>query len=414
MAKNFASIYNSGNDSIALEQKIFIKQEPSRGTLTIPAATDFIYHIDGGSVEFTQPVESSPHKSGRHHTSIIKSKTSTEWTLPLFFNIDESLGSPSTSEIDLGARVLYKSLFGKEDVTGGSPVYTTEDDPSITFSIFENGDHWAQQVPGGFVEAGNATLPGDGNAQIEFSGMAKTAYLVGIGKSVIDNNGGNTVTVATGEGKKFPVGAKVMLIEDDGTTRSADTAAGSARTVTSVTGDVVTLDGAALADADGSVTPIYLTYFEPVGPFTAINNPVTGLQGSVDIVGLGTPVGCVRSFGISMTNNHEPQDFCYGEEGLGGQLFTPGGRFTAEITMELNLGPKLVAFINSVKEFEAKDITVVLGQATGRHMKIEVPSAIFSIPAVSVPDSGTIPVSFTGNAYQTALDAADEVTLSFL
>jgi RNase P/RNase MRP subunit p29 len=411
--KSFSAIYNSGNDSIALEQKVFVKLEPSRGTLTIPAATDFIYHVAGGSVEFTQPVESSPHKSGRHHTSIIKSKTSTSWTLPMFFNIDETLGSPGVAEIDAAARVLYKSLFGKEDISGGSPVYTTEEDPSITFSIFENGDHWAQQVPGAFVDTGNLTLPGDGQAQIEFAGMAKTAMLVGIGKSVI-NNTANTVTLATGEGKKFPVGSKVMLIEADGTTRSADTPAGSARNVTAVSGDVVTVDGAVLADADGSTNPIYLTYFEPVGPFTAINNPVTGLQGSVEIVGLGTPVGCVRSLGLSMANNHEPQDFCYGEEGLGGQLFTPGGRFTAEISMELNLGPKLVAFINSVKEFEAKDITAYLGDSAGRHMKVEIPNAIFSIPAVSVPESGTIPVSFTGNAYQTALDAADEVTLSFL
>jgi hypothetical protein len=45
---------------------------------------------------------------------------------------------------------------------------------------------------------------------------------------------------------------------------------------------------------------------------------------------------------------------------------------------------------------------------------MEVPKAIFPVPEIPVPDTGTIPVTFTGNAYQTTLDAADEVTVSFL
>lgn len=412
MAKNFAAIYASPNDSVALEQKVYIKEESVRGVLALPGNTDFLYTLNGTSVNHQKPVESSPHKSGRHHTSIIRQKTTTEWTIPSFFNIDTTLGAASTSEIDLATRVLWKSLMGKEDTGGGSPVFTSAEDPSITFSIYEVGDLWAKQVPGAFVEGGNAQFPGDGQAQIEFSGMAKTALLVGIGKSTISNNGGNTVTLQTGEGKRIPVGAKVMLIEANGTTRSADTPAGTARNVTVVAGDVVTVDGAALADADGSSTPVYLCYYEPDAP-AAINNPQTGLVGSITIVGLGS-ADCVRSATINMVNNHELQDFCYGEEGLGGRLFTPGGRFTAEVTLELNLNHELVEFINGLDEFAGEDITLILGDAAGRHVQIEVPKSIFSIPEIPVPDTGTIPVSFTGNAYQTALDAADEVTVSFL
>ena len=71
----------------------------------------------------------------------------------------------------------------------------------------------------------------------------------------------------------------------------------------------------------------------PTDSLVAINNPQTGLQGSITIAGLGS-ADCVRSGSINMVNNHEVQDFCYGEEGLGGRLFTPGGRFTAEISLE--------------------------------------------------------------------------------
>ena len=413
MAKNFANIYASPNDAIALEQKFFLKEESSRGVLVAPTAADFLYTLPGGSVNFTQPIESSPHRSGRHHTNIIKQKTSTEWSIPSFFNIDTLLGAPSVAEIDPAMRLLWKSLMGKEDITGGSPVFTSETPPDITFSIFENGDLWALQAPGAFVEANNVSLPGDGQAQNEWSGMAKTAYTVGIGQSNADNNAGNTITLETGEGERFPIGAMVMLTEADGTTRSADTPTGLPRLVTNVVGDVVTVDGAALADADGSGTPIYLSYYEPVEPHVAINDPQVGLTGSITIVGLGS-ADCVRSATINMVNNHEVQDFCYGEEGLGGRLFTPGGRFTAEIGLELNLNHDLVEFLNRIRNFDGEDITLILGDATGRHMQIEVPKAIFPVPEISVPDTGTIPVSFTGNAYQTALDAADEVTVSFL
>jgi len=416
MAKNYSTIYASPNDSIALEQKIFIKEEPTitRGTLEPATGADFIFTLNGASVNFAQPIESSPHKSGRHHTSIIKQRTTTNWSIPTFFNIDTTLGAASVAEIDPGMRVLWKSLMGNEDITGGSPVYNTLTPPSITFSIFEIGDLWSKQAPGAFVESGNATFPGDGQAQVEWAGMAKTAYLVGISKSILDNTAGNTITVAASEGKRFPIGSLVMIVLADGTTRSADTPDGSPRTVTNVVGDVVTLSGAVLADADGSGVgaPIYLSYYEPLSP-VAINDPQTGLTGSITIVGLNS-ADCVRSASLNMVNNHEPQDFCFGEEGLGGRLYTPGGRFTAELSLELNLSHELVEFLNGLTDFTGEDITIVLGNATSRYLQVTAPKNIFPIPEITVPDTGTIPVTFTGNSYQTALDAADEVTVSFL
>lgn len=412
MAKNFASIYASGNDAVALNQRIFIKEESVRGTLIVPAATDFFFHLAGGTVNFTQPVESSPHKTGRHNTTVIKQKTNTEWTIPTFFNIDTTLGAASTAEIDPALRVLWKSLLGREQA-GPPLVYDSATDPDITFSIYENLDVMGKQASGCFVEAGNATFPGDGQAQMEWSGMGKTVLNVGLGKSIIDNEGGNTVTVGTGEGTRFPVGGKVMIILANGTTRSADTATGSARTVVSVAGDVVTVDGAVLADADGSGTPIYLAYYEPAEPITAINNPLTGLQGSVTIAGLPSAM-CVRSATINMTNNHEPEDFCFGKEGLGDTVFTPGGRLAAEVTLEINLDKAMVGYLNGLRQFTGEDITLVLGTASGRRLSFHVPKAIFAIPAINVPESGTIPITFTGLAYQTANNAADEVTASFL
>jgi hypothetical protein len=409
MAKNYADLYVSTNDSSALEQRFYIKQETTKGDIIAPQNGDFFYTLAGGSIEFSQPFESSPHRSGRHHLDIIKQKKTLSWSLTTFLNIDESLGAASTAEIDQPVRTLFKSLLGKE-VTSPNLIYTAATAPDITFSIMEVGDKWARQARGCFVNSGTMTFPGDGQAQVEWSGNGVESILVGLGKSTINNDGGNTITLQSGEGKKFPVGSLVMIVEANGTTRSADTPAGTARKVTSVTGDVVTVNGTALADADGISTPIYLCYYEPAAP-AAINNPVTGLVGSISVVGLTMP--CFRSATVAMTNDHELVDYCYGEDALAGAIFVPGNRFTATVTVEMNLNDEMVKFFNEIQEFDAKDITVVLGNSAGRHLEVAMPNVKFNVPAFAIPETGSIPVSFEGNAFQTALDAADEVTVEF-
>ena len=72
MAKNYAALYDSTNDSSALEQRFYLKQESTKGNFIAPQNSDFFYTLGGGSIEFAQAFESSPHRSGRHHLDIIK------------------------------------------------------------------------------------------------------------------------------------------------------------------------------------------------------------------------------------------------------------------------------------------------------------------------------------------------------
>jgi hypothetical protein len=410
--KNFADIYNSVNDAIALEQRWYIKPETTRGELLAPTDSDFFFTLGGGSIEYAQPYESSPHRSGRHHTGIIKKKKETSWNFSTYFNIDETQGAAVSTEIDAAVRTLFKSLLGKEDTTAGAQYTVTV--PNITFSLYECGDKFARQARGAFVQGCNMNFPGDGEATCEWSGNAKDAIYVGLGKSVTDNDGGNVITLVSGDGEQFKnaVGGLVMLIEANGTTRSADTPNGTPRKITAVSGDQITVDGAALADADGSGVnaPIYLAYYEPAAP-TAINNPVTGLVGSFTVTGYAS--FCTRSVSVNFANDHELHDFCYGSDGLSGPLFTPGSRLNAEVTVEANLSKDLVKLFNQVQKFESKVLQVILGNAAGRHLDLDLPKVIFNVPAFALPETGSIPVSFTGMAFQTALDAEDEVSVFF-
>lgn len=410
MAKNFANIYADNNDSSALEQTIFIKEETTRGDFEAAVAADFLFTLSGGAVNFSQPFESSPHRSGRHHNSIIKKKTVTEWSLPTYFNIDTTVGAAGVTELDLAQRWLHKSMYGNEDTAAGLE-YDTSTTPNITATILENGDRWARQGLGCFVESANHQFPGDGEAMTEWAGNGKIAYHVGVAHSSVDNSGGNDITLDAGEGDRFPVGAYVMLVTADGTTRSADTPDGSPRRVTGVATDVITVDGAALAD---TATDLYLVYYEPEGPFAGINDPQVGLVGSLSVTGF-TALGCIRSFSINSVNNHELQDNCYGEEGLGGSLFIPGGRMTSEVSMEVNMNEDTLELINKTRRDPDSGVVVslIVGDATTRHLEVDMPKVIFSLPGFDVPDTGAIPVTFSGNAYQSAFDAADEISVHY-
>lgn len=407
MSKNYADIYNSVNDSIALAQRWYVKQETTRGTFVAPTGADFIYTLTGGQVEFMQPFESSPHRSGRHHNNIIKKKKETNWSFPTFFNIDTTLGSAAAAEIDPGMKVLWKSLLGGEDLSAGAKYTPTT--PDITFSLFEVGDKFSRQCRAAFVQASNVTLPGDGEAKAEWSGNAKDALYVGMGKSV-SANAANTVTLISGDGGQFKaaVGGLVMIIKANGTTRSTDTPDGSPRTIVSVTGDDVVLSGAVLTDADGTgmSAPVYLVYYEPTTP-VAIDNPITGLVGSFAIAGY-TGLHCARSISFAMKNDHELVNYCYGTDSLDAPYFVPGSRFTCEPSFEMNMNKDLMAFFHGVESFDSQALTAVLGAASGRRLEMVLPRAFFPVPSFSVPDTGSVPVTFKGTAYQTTLDAGDE------
>lgn len=410
--KNFASLYASANPVIALSQKFFIKEEVTRGTMVAPLDGSFIWHLEGASINFSQPKSSSPHKSGRHNTDVILEKKSGEFSLPLFFNVDTA-AVQGVAEVDQGVRTLMKSMFGKEDTTAGVK-FTSVEDPSITFSMFENGDKFAKQGSGCVVESCNMEFPGDGQAKMTFDGRVKNVLNVGIGKSVTAN-AANTVTLGTAtEAKRFPIGAMVMIIEANGTTRSADTPNGSPRIVTAsdpVTG-IVTLDGAVLADADGTVTPVYLCYYEPATP-TGINNPLTGLKGTVTVDNVPAGV-CFRSVTVNCVNNHEYVDYCFGKDTLGDDIFVAGGRLQVDVTLETNLNAKLIEYINDKGQFVADEVELVLGDAAGRHFKIALPKVIYDVPAITIPASGSVPISMAGMALQTGLDVGDEIEASYL
>jgi hypothetical protein len=419
LAKNFATEYNRTGDSVSLNQSIFIVKETTKGTFAPPLDSSFLFSLAGSSINHTQPVTPSPHRSGRHNVDSYVEKKSTEWELPTFVNIDTNAVGGDTAR-DAAVAVLWESMLGNQtDNAGVSTVFDASSDPDITFSLYENLDVCGHQLRGSFCESVNLNAPGDGQAQMNWSGAAADRLRVGIGRSVIDNSGGNTFTcVNVTEAKRFPVGAQVMYIIGDGTTRSASTPNGTYATVTasdSTTG-IVTMDIALPADMNATADPdsqVFLAYAEPETP-TGISNIQTGLVGSISIDGLGGTVACVRSFDLNLNNNHERVNYCFGTDGLATPFFVPGDRLSVELTVEMNLNSPRVEWLADIDGFESQAIAFILGAVAGRHLKIDLPKVIFDIPSTPVPETGSVNFSATGRGYANGLTTEDSVTVSYL
>jgi hypothetical protein len=79
----------------------------------------------------------------------------------------------------------------------------------------------------------------------------------------------------------------------------------------------------------------------------------------------------------------------------------------------MNLNDDTIELYNSIQQFEDQDVTLVLGAASGRRLEVLMPKVVFQVPSISVPETGSIPITYEGTCYQTALDAADELTVHF-
>jgi hypothetical protein len=104
-------------------------------------------------------------------------------------------------------------------------------------------------------------------------------------------------------------------------------------------------------------------------------------------------------------------------------MFIPGGRLEASLSLELNLNANLVEFMKRVRNLEAQNVTLRVGPEQSsptptipeekHHFLVKCPKVKFNVPSISVPESGSVPVTFEGTCLQTVLDAADEVTVEY-
>lgn len=357
------------------------------------------------SLKVSQPFEMSEHKSGRQATNIIKKKKMAEGEIETYLNVATG-GSPS---IDTPLSLLLEAVLGKKTTTGSTEIrFDSSQAPSKFFSIVQGNNAFGRYFNGGFPKKLTISLPGDGEAKMNFAIKARDGKYSSIAQLNGAIAGSATAVVNNGESSRFEVGARVMLVDADG--RTVVAGQDGSITVSSRTdaSHQVVLSTTVTVVDDGFLVPWLPHCFDQDGT----DNPVTGLDGTVSFDGGSTTVEEIRSAEFDFDHKTSDFDDFYGADGNRG--YVVGDRAEVKVKVEMLLSASQAQKIVQAKEFTTFNMRVVLGPAAGRRVQFNTPKVYFNVPEVEIPDNGPIIMTLEGTAVQSAPGELDAFWLRYL
>lgn len=362
---------------------------------------DFFLYTSGG-ITFSQPISSNPHRTGRFHNGIIKSKKVVEFDMDCMLNMSGSAGD----SLDTALRLLYESATGSETVVGSTSIDYTQGLPNFTFSAVKASTIFAEYYTGLYVKDFSLEAPGDAPVTQKFAGMGSDGKIAGIGKVNGAVSASATVILDATQAKRFTVGSRVMVVDPDGRTILAGYDGTLVVNTVTVATHTLVLSSAITVDDNGYIVPWHPGAVQQ----TARDNIYTDLEGSFKFTDSGNTV-CATNISFSLANDHIDLNNCFGVDHNEG--FAAGNRATWNLSVTLDLSNENFGDLVQTREFGGLDGELVIGSTSGRYLLIDFRKWIVSVPPIDLPENGTTPVTFEGILYQTEAGAQDPVTLSF-
>lgn len=354
-------------------------------------------------IKHSQDFEMSKHKSGRQPSNIIKKKKKLEGDVEMYVNMADG-ASPA---IDVSVALLLQCVFGQKTVGANSITFDQKQPPSTYFSVLQGNNVFNRVANGCYVKNFTLTLPGDGEASMKFTMKGRESKECSIGKVEGVVTSSTSVILEAGEAGNFEPECRVMVIDSDGRTTLYGVDGTLRVTAVDLTTNTLTLSSA-ISCVDGAFIAPWLPH---VFGFGGIDNPVTGLQGSVSFDGGSTTIEEIRSVEISVDPKTEDLDNYYGTDTNRG--YVVGDRSDISVKVEMNLSASQFKKIQQARRFESFSMKVILGPASGRRLEVYCPRVMYKIPGVELPDTGSVPVTFEGFALQQTLGSLDAIELSF-
>jgi len=373
------------------------------GTETAGAnGTDFLFMTKAG-LSYAQDFEPSAHRTGRQPTNIIRKKKVVEGELEMYVN----MATGSSPTLDTPVALILEAIFGrKTEVAGNSISFDMANPSSKYFSLLQCNNVFSRAVNGGYAKSMTLNLPGDGEAMMTIPLKGRDSKEMSIAQIDGAVSASANVAVNAGEGGGIEANARVMVLDPDG--RTVVAGADGSLTIVSITGDDAVLSAAVSVDDDGFLVP----WSPQVFGTTGTDNPVVGLEGTVSFDGGSTVIEQIRSVEITVDPKLEDLDNYYGADGNRG--YVVGDRADIMVNIELNLSADQFRRIISAKAISMFSMKIVLGPSSGRRLEITCPYVRFKPVSPEIPDAGTVPVSFEGQAFQSQTGAYDAITFRYL
>jgi hypothetical protein len=366
---------------------------------------DFLLYTTGGPT-FNQPIEPSPHRSGRFYTpNVVKQKKVVELSFQTLVNMQGAAGD----SLDKAVRLLWESLLGSETVTPSVSIDYRQALPNKFFSLVRVSTIFAEYYTGCFVNDMTMTFPGDGVATEDWSGAGATRLIAGIARvdgAVVAND---TATVDAGHELRYDLNVPVMIVAADGRTITAG--ADGSLTVLALDEVLHTVQLSAAVDIEdnGYIAPWHPGAVQQ----TARENIYTDLEGSFkfDYKAPSSNI-CVTNIVLGFTNNHTLVNNCFGTDG--NQGFVAGSRMDMNLAVTVDLSNENFAEVVQTSKFNGFSPEIILGNsASGRYLRIRAEKWITAVPTIEVPEEGTTPVTLEGSLHESSAGAQDPVVVSY-
>jgi hypothetical protein len=397
---------------LGVDQKVWLDAEV--GGFGDDAVTGLIPPAGGAvdfitcDIKFDIPREDSPSRSGRSVVARLSGKKTVDVKVEAHIipGTPDGFGNPTLPPM----HPLILSAFGDVDLSNPAEIkYKLSRFNGNSTRILEEATHYSRIAVGCIADKLSFTLPGDGKAQMSMEGFAQDAYIAGESNLVAATIAGNDISVTVGHGFRFELDSYVDVI--DGT--DGNTVIASARKVTAVVGDLVTLDGApfsasigdfAIGHAPGTYAPITSEY------------ALLGLKGTFNVAGFAIGDCELISAEIGLTNNYTKKDFLYGTDKICG--FIPDKRREVSVKLEVLLNKDTLSFYMRNKQFVAEELTITLEpqripgpaftSSVGRTWEFYLPKVEFNIPPIANEADAYVTLSLEGKALAPSANQLDE------
>lgn len=261
-------------------------------------------------------------------------------------------------------------------------------------------DNHQSVYPGCFVNDAKFDFPAAGEGTMTLSGMGQTEYSSGVSTlASMINNSVTSITVATGEGKRFQANTRA-LIESE------------CVLITAVSTDTLTVTRAqAGTTAASHASGLAIGPYEPSR--TLAGSPVSGTIGSFIIVGASSARTAYKTtqFSFTLNNQGSLRNSQFGTDSASG-FFVNKRDVNFSVTLWLEAGQ--TGLRNDAKNFTMQEIVLQLGNAVGSTCAVRFPRAEFNIPKIEAPDDTEVMVPFDGVSLGSLALGNDEVVLAFL
>jgi len=362
-----------GNAIIGSVEQLYISPETSFGVFKAPIGDDAVRIISDGFTVSQERVNRKDKRNSRSISARISRKKTAEFTLSMYMLPSGTAGAPPDVHYAL------KAVFGDYANSAGADTYTLDRDINESYTISRIlGEDLGESFTGSVFNEIKIKFAGEDEVMIELGGFSKE--WIRTTPTAITSDTTTSADFVVDDTNSIEVGSIVKIGSDDNSGAGFEIINYVVATKTATIGAT---ESFTLGDA---VVPFF-------ADATTTGDPLGCFPGSISLDGTSF---CFSDFEITLTNNIQMRNNCFGSESATGYSATSFREvtFTGTLYMDSNN-----LNLPSISEgFSSQAIVVTAGSVAGRISTVTMPTAELNLVSYEIPEEEEVTYSIEGQA----------------